>query len=137
MAEQPTRKMFLNLAVSDLKKSIDFFKKLSFQFNPKFTDDNAACMIVSDDAYVMLLAKPFFKTFTSRDICDTRKYSESLVALSYGSRAEVDEIVKKALAAGGTPAMGSKDHGFMYVNTFYDPDGHHWEMFWMDPAAAQ
>src|SRR5919204_5272638 len=96
-----TRKMFVNLAVRDLKKSKEFFSALGFSFNPKFTDDNAACMIVSDEAFVMLLTQPFFKTFTKRDVCDTSKYTEGLLALSCDSRAEVDEMVKKALSAGG------------------------------------
>jgi predicted lactoylglutathione lyase len=129
--------MFVKLAVRDLKKSIEFFRTLDFQFKPKFTDDNGACMIVGNDAFVMLLAQPFFKTFTNREICDTGRYSEGLFALSCGSRAEVDEFVKKALAAGGTKAMPPQDHGFMYGWSFYDLDGHHWEVFWMDPAAVQ
>ena len=137
MAETRARKMFVNLAVRDLKKSMEFFGKLGFTFNPKFTDQNAACMIVSEDAYVMLLAQPFFKTFTNREICDTSKASEGLFAITCDSRAEVDELVKKALAAGGRQAMPPKDHGFMYVSSIYDLDGHHWELFWMDPAAAQ
>jgi hypothetical protein len=129
--------MFVNLAVRDLKKSMEFFSALDFKFNPKFTDQNGACMIVGADAFVMLLAQPFFKTFTNREICDTGKYSEGLFALSCGSRAEVDEFVKKALAAGATKAMPPQDHGFMYGWSFYDLDGHHWEVFWMDPAAVQ
>jgi uncharacterized protein len=131
------RKLFVNLAVRDLKKSMDFFSKLGFGFNPKFTDANAACMIVSDEAYVMLLAEPFFKGFTKRELCDTTKYTEGLFALSCESRPEVDELVKKAIAGGGKHAMDPQDHGFMYGTSFYDLDGHHWEVFWMDPAAAQ
>jgi predicted lactoylglutathione lyase len=137
MAQKSARKMFVNLAVRDLKKSKEFFSALGFSYNPKFTDDNAACMIVSDEAFVMLLTQPFFKTFTKRDVCDTSKYTEGLLALSCESRAEVDEMVKKALAAGGQPAMDPQDHGFMYGWSFYDVDGHHWEVFWMDPKAAQ
>jgi len=136
MADTP-RKIFVNLAVRDLKRSKEFFSALGFSFNPKFTDDNAACMIVSDEAFVMLLTQPFFKTFTTRDVCDTSRYTEGLIALSSESRAEVDEMVKKALAAGGQHAMEPQDHGFMYGWSFYDPDGHHWEVFWMDPKAAQ
>jgi hypothetical protein len=137
MAEKTARKMFVNLAVRDLKKSKEFFSALGFSFNPKFTDDNAACMIVSDEAFVMLLTQPFFKTFTTREVCDTSQYTEGLLALSCESRAEVDALVKKALAAGGQHAMDPQDHGFMYGWSFYDPDGHHWEVFWMDPKAAQ
>jgi len=134
MASNP-RKLFVNLAVRDLKRSKDFFAGLGFGFDPKFTDDNAACMIVSDEAYVMLLAEPFFKTFTRRELCDTTRQTEGLFALSCGSRAEVDQLVKKAVASGGAHALDPQDHGFMYGWSFYDLDGHHWEVFWMDPAA--
>jgi predicted lactoylglutathione lyase len=137
MTEKTARKLFVNLAVRDLKASMAFFGALGFTFNPKFTDENAACMIVSDEAFVMLLAHPFFKTFTNREICDTSKSSEGLFALSCGTRPEVDEFVKTALAAGGSKAMPPQDHGFMYGSSFYDLDGHHWEVFWMDPAAVQ
>jgi len=132
-----TRNIFVNLAVRDLKKSMDFFSSLGFEFNPKFTDDKAACMIINDDAYVMLLTQPFFKSFTKREVCDTSKATESLMAISSGSRAEVDEIVRKAIGSGGKPAMDPQDHGFMYGWSFYDPDGHHWEVFWMDPEAQR
>src|SRR5688572_24835332 len=131
------RKMFVNLAVRDLNRTKEFFSALGFTFNPKFTDNNAACMIVSEDGYVMLLMEPFFKGFTKREICDTKTHTEALVALSCSSREEVDEMVRKAIAAGGSHAMDPQDHGFMYAWSFYDPDGHHWEVFWMDPAAAQ
>jgi predicted lactoylglutathione lyase len=131
------RKIFVNLAVRDLKRSVDFFTKLGFTFNPKFTDENATCMIVNDDAYVMLLVEPFFKTFTKRQICDTKAQTEGLFALSADSRADVDKMVKTAVAAGGSYAVDPQDHGFMYGWSFYDPDGHHWEVFWMDPQAAQ
>ena len=137
MADAKARKMFVNLAVGDLEKSKKFFSTLGFSFNPKFTDDNAACMVVSDEAFVMLLTRPFFKTFTRREVCDTSRYTEGLLALSCDTRAEVDELVKKAFAAGGQRAMDPQDHGFMYGWSFYDLDGHHWEIFWMDPQAAQ
>jgi predicted lactoylglutathione lyase len=137
MADAKARKMFVNLAVGDLEKSKKFFSTLGFLFNPKFTDDNAACMVVSEEAFVMLLTWPFFKTFTRREVCDTSRYTEGLLALSCDTRAEVDELVKKAFAAGGQRAMDPQDHGFMYGWSFYDLDGHHWEIFWMDPKAAQ
>lgn len=137
MTADNSRKMFVNLAVRDLKKSMAFFSALGFEFNPKFTDEKAACMVISDDAFVMLLTEPFFRTFTKRAPCDTSTHTEGLFALSCGSRAEVDEMVKKALAAGGTHAMNPQDHGFMYTWSFYDLDGHHWEVVWMDPKAAQ
>jgi predicted lactoylglutathione lyase len=111
----------------------EFFRKLDFQFNPRFTDDKAACMIVSDEAYVMLLTEPFFRTFTKKEICDTSSHTEGLFALSCNSRAEVDEMVNKGKAAGGKDAMDPQDHGFMYGWSFYDLDEHHWEVLWMDP----
>ena len=137
MAEKQSRKLFVNLAVRDLKRSMDFFGQLGFAFNPKFTDDNGACMIISDDAYAMLLTEPFFRTFTRRELCDTSRSTEGLFALSCESRAAVEEMVNKAIAAGGQHAMDPQDHGFMYGWSFYDLDGHHWEVFWMDPAAAR
>jgi predicted lactoylglutathione lyase len=132
-----SRKMFVNLAVRDMKKSMGFFSELGFGFNPQFTDDNAACMVISSDAFVMLLKQPFFRTFTKRELCDTATHTEGLFALSCSSRAEVDEMMKKALAAGGAPAMPPQDHGFMYASSFYDVDGHHWEVVWMDPKTIQ
>jgi predicted lactoylglutathione lyase len=137
MAEKHSRKIFVNLPVRDLKKSKGFFSTLGFEFNPKFEDDKAACMIINDEAFVMILTEPFFKTFTKREQCDTSRSTEGLFALSCGSRAEVDEMVKKAVAAGGTHAMDPQDHGFMYGWSFYDLDGHHWEVLWMDPKVAQ
>jgi len=132
-----SRKLFLNLPVRDLSRSIEFFKKLGFEFNPQFTDATAACMLVGEDAYVMLLVEPRFRDFTKNQLCDTSTHSEGLFAFSVGSRQEVDEIVKTAVAAGGRVAHEPQDHGFMYQWSFYDLDGHHWEPFWMDPAAAQ
>jgi uncharacterized protein len=135
--ETHPRKVFVNLAVRDLKKSMEFFSKLGFTFNKQFTDDNAACMVLSSEGYVMLLGEPFFKSFTKREICDTTRQNEALLALSCESRAEVDEMVKTAVANGATHAMDPQDHGFMYAWSFYDIDGHHWEVLWMDPAAIQ
>ena len=103
------RKMFVNLAVRDLKRSVDFFTKLGFTFNPKFTDENGTCMVVNEDAYVMLLAEPFFQTFTRRQICDTKTQTEGLFALSVGSRGQVDEMVKTAVAAGGSHAVDPQE----------------------------
>lgn len=137
MSDKQSRKIFVNLAVRDLKKSMDFFSKLGFDFNPQFTDDKAACMIISDEAFVMLLSEPFFRTFTKREPCDTSRQTEGLFALSCESKAEVDQMVKTALASGGTQAMERQDMGFMYSWSFYDLDQHHWEVGWMDPKAAQ
>lgn len=132
-----TRKMFINIAVADLARSMDFFRKLGFDFNPKFTDSNAACMIVNEDACFMLLTEPFFQGFTKRGKCDTTTHTEALFALSCNSRAEVDDFVDLALASGGSDAMPPMDYGFMYGRSFYDPDGHHFEVVWMDPVAAE
>src|SRR5262245_24221545 len=137
MSKNSGRKIFVNLAVRDLKRTKAFFSALGFDYNAKFTDDKAACMVISDDAYVMLLAESFFKTFTKREVCDTARQTEALIALSCGSRDEVDELLKKAVGAGGRDAMPAQDHGFMYGRSFYDPDGHHWEVFWMDPNAVE
>ena len=131
------RKLFVNLPVANLKRSIEFFTALGFTFNPKFTDEHGTCMIVSDEGFVMLLERARFKDFTKKEICDTARYTEGLFAITCESRAEVDELVKKAIAAGGTHAVDPQDHGFMYGWSFYDPDGHHWEVFWMDPAALE
>ncbi len=135
MAHNGARKIFVNLPVADLERSKSFFGGLGFSFNRQFTDDKAACMVVSGEAYVMLLAEAFFRTFTKKEPCDTRTHSEGMFALSCASRAEVDELVQKALAAGGSRAMDPVDHGFMYGWSFYDPDGHHWEVMYMDPKA--
>jgi len=130
-----SRKIFLNLPVRDLKRSIEFFTKLGFSFNPQFTDDNATCMIVSEEAFVMLLVEARFKDFTKKQICDTRTQTEGIFAISAASRDEVDSLVRAALAAGGTHASDPVDHGFMYGWSFHDLDGHHWEVIYMDPSA--
>lgn len=130
------RMLFVNLCVRDLERTKAFFAALGFEFNPQFSDEKAACMIVSDQAFVMLLKEEFFKTFTKNAICDTRQSTEGLFALSCQSREEVDELVEKAIAAGGRHAMDPTDHGFMYGWSFYDLDGHHWELVWMDPNAV-
>ena len=132
-----SRKIFVNLSVRDLPASMAFFSALGFEFNRQFTDDKAACMVVNDDAFVMLLASPFFKTFTKREICDTNRAVEGLFAMSCSSRGEVDEMVSKAIAAGGSHAEPPQDHGFMYGRSFNDPDGHQWEVIWMDPSVIQ
>lgn len=137
MANSNPRKVFINLPIRDLAATTAFFTKLGFRFNAQFTDEKATCMILSDEAFVMLLTEPFFRTFTRREICDTRSHSEALLALSCVSRAEVDELVATAIAAGGSAAMPAVDHGFMYGASFYDLDGHHWEVLWMDPAVVQ
>ena len=132
-----SRKIFVNLPVKDLDKSVDFFTQLGFQFNAQFTDKSATCMIISEEAYVMLLVGGRFQDFTKKPIADARSQTEAIIALSADSRAEVDEIVNKALAAGGQPSSDPQDHGFMYGWSFQDLDGHLWEILWMDPNAAE
>ncbi len=116
---------------------MDFFGKLGFTFNAQFTDETAACMIISEDIYVMLLSEKKFKTFTPKQICDATKSTEVLVCLSAASRNEVNEMVRKALAAGGTIYKEPEDHGFMYGHGFQDLDGHIWELAFMEPSAIK
>ena len=131
------RKIFLNLSVKDLNATKAFFAALGFTFNPQFTNDSAACMIVSEAAYVMLLTEPFFEGFTKKALCDTRTHTEALIALSCENRDDVNEMVRRAEAAGGREAMPVQDQDFMYARSFYDLDEHHWEVFWMDPTKIQ
>ena len=128
-------KIFVNLAVKDLERSKRFFTELGYDFNPQFTDANAACLVISEDIYAMLLVEPFFKTFTSKELVDARTSTEVLIALSVDSREEVDLMATRALAAGGTEPRAAQDLGFMYSRAFDDLDGHTWEPVWMDPAA--
>ncbi|MFZ4596861.1 MAG: VOC family protein [Verrucomicrobiaceae bacterium] len=120
--------VFINLPVSDLPRSLAFFKDLGFSNNPQFTDDTAACIIISEYIHIMLLTHAKFREFTPREICDTSKSIEVLNCLSCGSRAEVDALVAKAVAAGGSTYAEPKDYGFMYQHSFADPDGHCWEL---------
>jgi uncharacterized protein len=132
-----SRQMFVNLPIKNMAKSQAFFKSLGFSFNPQFTNDQGACMVVSENHnYVMLLVEPFFQGFTKKPIADATKTTEVLICLSCESRAEVDALVKKALAGGGTAPNPPQDHGFMYSHGFTDLDGHVWEVMWMDPNAA-
>jgi predicted lactoylglutathione lyase len=130
------RKIFVNLPIKDMARSQAFFRALGFSFNPQFTNEQGACMVISEDIYAMLLVEPFFQTFTKKPVADARKSTEVLVCLSCDSREEVDALVKKALAAGGTAPNAPQDHGFMYGHGFEDLDGHVWELMWMDPAAV-
>ena len=131
-----SRKIFVNLPIKNMERSQAFFKSLGFSFNPQFTNEQGACMVVSDDIFVMLLVEPFFQTFTKKAIADATKTTEVLVCLSCESRAEVDSLVKKALAAGGTSPNPPQDHGFMYGHGFTDLDGHIWELAYMDMSAV-
>ncbi|RKG84252.1 VOC family protein [Corallococcus terminator] len=129
-------KIFINLPVQSLDRAVGFFTKLGYTFNPQFTDANATCMIISEDIYAMLLVRDFFKTFTTKEVADATKVTEAIIALTADSRAAVDALMEKALAA-GAKELKSMDQGFMYQRSFQDLDGHQWETFWMDPAAIK
>ena len=129
------KQIFVNLPVKDLPRTKAFFGQLGFGFEPKFTNDAAACMPVGENIFVMLLTEPFFKGFIDKEICDAQRSTEVLVCLSCDSREEVDSLVGKASAAGGKPHREPRDYGFMYSHGFEDLDGHVWELAWMDPAA--
>ena len=131
------KKIFVNLPVRDLKKSMDFFRALGFTFNAQFTDETAACMVISEDIYVMLLTENKFKTFTPKPSADATKNTEVLVCLSTTSRAEVNNLVRKAVAAGGSTYKEPQDYGFMYGHGFQDLDGHIWELAFMEPSAIK
>ena len=130
------KQIYVNLPVADLPRSRIFFESLGLHFEPKFSNDQGACLVVGDNIFVMLLTTDFFKTFTAKPIADATRSTEVLVCLSCESRAEVDGLVKKALAAGGAAPRAPQDHGFMYGHGFEDLDGHQWELVWMDPNAA-
>lgn len=131
----PTQ-VFINLPVKNLEKSKAFFAHLGYSFNPQFTNEQAACMVISDTIYTMLLSEPFFQGFTKKTIADGHSSKEVIICLSCDSRAAVDEMVKKAWEAGGTAAMPAQDHGFMYYHSFEDLDGHHWEVMFMEPDST-
>ena len=129
-------KIFVNLPVKNLDRSVDFFTKLGFSFNAQFTDETATCMVVSEDIFVMLLTEAKFKEFTPNAICDATKSTEVLVCLSSESREEVDKMIRNAVAAGGTTYNEPQDYGFMYSHGFQDLDGHIWETMFMEPSAV-
>jgi len=128
-------KIFVNLPVKDLPKSKDFFGKLGFSFNPQFTNDDGACLVIGENIFAMLLTEPFFKTFTKKDIADASKSTEAIIALDAQSRQQVDDMVNKAVAAGGSIYRDAEDHGWMYGQSFADLDGHQWEIIYMDERA--
>jgi len=132
-----TRKIFVNLPVKDLERSMSFFKQLGFKLSPQFTDHTAACMVIADDIYAMLLTHTKFKTFTKKEIADATRVTEVLTALSFESRAQVNDFVDTALKAGAIESAEVQDHGFMYGRSFNDLDGHIWGIFWMDPNHIQ
>ena len=126
------KQIFVNLPVKDLNKTIEFFTKLGFKFNPQFTDENATCMIIGENIFAMLLVEKFFKSFIKKEICDAKKSTEVLLALHVDSRKEVDEMMTKAIKAGGKEPREPQDHGWMYGRSFEDINGHIWEVFHMN-----
>jgi len=130
-------KIFVNLPVKDLNRSMDFFKSLGFTFNPQFTDERAACLVISEDIYFMLLTEKIFKTFMTKEIADTSKTTEVINALFFDSRETVDELADKALKAGARKYREPDIMDFMYSRSFSDLDGHLWEVGYMDPSHVQ
>ena len=132
------RLIFVNLPVTDLARSTAFYEAVGGTRNPQFSDDTATCIILSETIHVMLLTHDKYRQFTSKPVADAHAASQVLLCLSCDSRDEVDETVARAAGAGGSPDPGAKqDYGFMYGRSFEDPDGHHWEVMWMDMAAAE
>ncbi|GIP00942.1 glyoxalase [Paenibacillus lautus] len=129
--------IFVNLPVKDLEKTKEFFSKIGFEFNAQFTDKNAACLVIGDNIFAMLLTEDYFKTFTKKDLSNAANTTEVILALSAESREQVDEIVNAALSAGGSPSNDPVDHGFMYGWSFQDPDGHLWEVMYMDQSQVE
>lgn len=127
-------KVFINLPVKDLNKSMEFFKGLGFSFNPQFTDENAACMVISDSIYAMLLTETYFQTFTKKPVSDAQSSTEVLIALDAASREEVEQLIAKAKELGATIYADAQDHGWMYQHSFADLDGHQWEIAYMDES---
>ena len=132
-----SRKLFVNLADDDLDRAVRFFTALGFEFDPQFTDETATCMLIGEDAYAMLLVRPRFQDFTKKQVVDAATSTEAILAVTADSREEVDDLAEKALASGATPANDPLELDFMYSRSFNDPDGHLWEVFWMDPAALE
>lgn len=128
------RKLYVTLPVKNLERSVDFFAALGFSFNPAFTDENAASIIINDSTGVMLVVESLFATLTKKPIIDARIGTEALLAISVDSREEVDALVARAVAAGGSAPGESQDHGFMYDHGFEDLDRHQWGVFWMDDS---
>ena len=132
-----TAMMFVNIPTRNLDRAVRFFRTLGFGFNAQFTDDHAACMVLSDQGFVMILSETRFKDFARRPIADETTHTAHMLAISAASRQDVDHVADTAIASGGAFAAEPMDYGFMYQRSFYDPDGHHWEVIWMDPAHVQ
>jgi uncharacterized protein len=130
------RQIYVNLPIRDMARTRAFWTAMGFGFNERFTNEQAACLVIADNIQAMLLTEPFFQGFTKLPVADARACTEVLLALSCDSRAEVETLVARAIAAGATTPNAPKDHGFMFQHGFADPDGHQWEVFWMDEAAA-
>jgi predicted lactoylglutathione lyase len=128
---QQHAQIFVNLPIKDMARSQAFFRSLGYEFNPQFTNDQGAALVLGENLFAMLLVEPFFQTFTKKTIVDAHQGVEVLVCLSCSSREEVDGLVKKALAAGATTSNEPQDHGFMYGHGFEDLDGHVWELVHM------
>ena len=128
--------LFVNIPVANLERSKEFFTQLGFGFDPNFTDEAAACMLVGEQASIMLLSREKFAEFAKLPMADPT-HALALYSFSVSSREEVDAVSAAALAAGGTEADGAEDHGFMYSRSFFDLDGHGWQVMWIDPAAAE
>ncbi|HLP72899.1 MAG TPA: VOC family protein [Bacteroidales bacterium] len=128
------KKIFINLPVKDLKRTASFFSRLGYSFNPQFSDEKAKCMIISDDIYVMLLTEPFFTSFTGKDVPDTKTSSEVILSLQADSREGVDTYLERCISGGAKDLTKPQTMDFMYTRSFEDPDGHIWEVFWMDMA---
>lgn len=132
-----SQKIFINLPVKDLEESKAFYQALGYSINPQFTNEQAASVVISDDIYVMILTHEFFRRFTKKEIADAHRTTEVLNCLSAESREAVDDLVRKAVAGGGRIYNAPQDHGWMYGHGFEDPDGHIWEVAYMDMAALQ
>ena len=128
-------KIFVNLPVTDLRKSIAFYESLGYKMNPQFTDDTASCIVISEEIYVMLLTHPKFSEFTSLPIGDAKKQTAVIIALDAENKSAVNDMIDRAVRNGGSEPRAAQDYGFMYSRAFADPDGHMWEMFWMEPSA--
>jgi predicted lactoylglutathione lyase len=133
----PSRKLFVNLPVRDVVHAKSFYTSLGFTLNPKFSDEQTGCIVISPDIYAMLLSEPRFRDFSPRPLPDARATTGVLLALSCDSRDAVRQLCEAAFAAGGRKYKEPQDHGFMFAWGFEDPDGHVWEPFWMDPAHVQ
>jgi uncharacterized protein len=131
------KQIYVNMPVRELSRSIEFFTRLGYQFDPQFTDENGACMVINESIFVMLLEEGFFSSFTTKPVADARKSTEMILCLSVDSREEVQALVAKAVAAGGTSPLDANDHGFMYQHGFQDLDGHVWEVMYLDAEGPQ